>query len=128
MNFLNVLYILSIVYVSITILSVWLLRKNRKTIYRGGGAVNLLEEFQNYGLSKNVMIGVGVCKVSLSILLLLGLRYSSLVLPSIFFLALFMLAAVFFHLKIKDPIIPTVPSLLLLFFCLVIACLRLFYL
>jgi len=94
------------------------LRKNRKTIYRGGGAVNLLEEFQNYGLSKNIMIGVGVCKVSLSILLLLGLRYSLLVLPSVFFLALFMLAAVFFSSENKRPNNPYSPLVAFVVFLL----------
>ena len=51
-------------------------------------------------------------------MLLFGLKYRKLILPSAGVMALFMIAAVYFHLSISDPIIPTAPSLLMLASCL----------
>jgi len=107
-----------LIYVALTVLSVWLLRKNRKTVYRGGGAMNLLEEFQNYGLSKTSMYIVGTIKIITAILLLCGMYFDFLVFPAAAVMALFMLAAIYFHLKIQDPFVPIIPSLLMFLLCI----------
>lgn len=38
--------------IATTVLNVWLLRFNKPTIYRGGQAKSMLEEFAAYGLSE----------------------------------------------------------------------------
>ncbi len=45
------------------ILNVWFNRFNKDTGYRGGGATNMQEEFEEYGFSKNQMYAVGAAKV-----------------------------------------------------------------
>ncbi|MDG1786977.1 MAG: DoxX family protein, partial [Ilumatobacter sp.] len=54
------------------ILNVWFNRFNKDTGYRGGGATNMQEEFEEYGFSKNQMYAVGAAKVSLATLMLAG--------------------------------------------------------
>jgi len=80
--------------------------------------MNLLEEFQNYGLSKTSMYIVGTIKIITAILLLCGLYFDFLVFPAASVMALFMLAAIYFHLKIQDPFVSIIPSLLMFFLCI----------
>ena len=93
---------------------------NRPSLFRGGDTTTMLEEFQAYGLSKNTMIIVGVCKVIAAIALLLGLRFQKLVVPAAAVMAGFMCAAIYFHLSISDPVVPTAPSTLMLLSCVTI--------
>ena len=81
---------------------------------------NVREEFQAYGLSKTTMIVVGIFKVLCAILLLLGIKYEKLITPAAFVMATFMLAAIYFHVSISDPFIPTLPSSLMLLSCIAI--------
>lgn len=106
--------------VSITVLCAWTFRMNRPSLFRGGDTTTMLEEFQAYGLSKNTMIIVGVCKVIAAIALLLGLRFQKLVVPAAAVMAGFMCAAIYFHLSISDPVVPTAPSTLMLLSCVTI--------
>ena len=59
--------------VSITIVNVWLFRFNKQTIYRGGGADNMISEFIAYGLSENTLYIVGVLKVLAALMLFFAL-------------------------------------------------------
>ncbi len=45
--------------VSAVVLNVWLFRFSKATIYRGGDATNMLEEFAAYGLSNSIAYLVG---------------------------------------------------------------------
>ena len=112
-----VLNILLIV-VSVTVITAWTYNINLDTTFRGGDATNMIEEFEAYGLNQTTMVVVGIFKVSCAIMLLFGLKYRKLILPAAGVMALFMIAAVYFHLSISDPIIPTAPSLLMLASCL----------
>ena len=103
-----------IVLVAITVLSAWTYRLDLETVYRGGDAKNMIEEFQAYGLSQTTMVVVGVFKVVLALMLLLGLKFKKLIIPAAAGMAMFMTAAVYFHFSISDPIIPTAPSLAML--------------
>ena len=103
-----------IVLVAITVLSAWTYRLDLETVYRGGDAKNMIEEFQAYGLSQTTMVIVGVFKVILALMLLLGLKFKKLIVPAAAGMALFMTAAVYFHFSISDPIVPTAPSLSLI--------------
>ena len=108
-----------IVLVAITVLSAWTYRLDLETVYRGGDAKNMIEEFQAYGLSQTTMVVVGVFKVVLALMLLLGLKFKKLIIPAAAAgMAMFMTAAVYFHFSISDPIIPTTPSLAMLLSCI----------
>ena len=41
--------------VSLVVLNVWFFRFNQSTIYRGGNASNMIEEFAVYGLSETMV-------------------------------------------------------------------------
>ena len=78
--------------ISIVVLSAWSFRLNQPSIFRGGDAINMSEEFEIYGLSKDVMISVGVVKVILALLLLVGgLKFPKLIKPSAAGMSLFMI-------------------------------------
>ena len=68
--------ILSVI-VGLTVINVWLFRADKSTLYRGGNASSLLEEFQVYGLEDYFLI-IGIVKVSLAIMLLLSLYFKKL--------------------------------------------------
>lgn len=93
------------------ILNVWFNRFNKDTGYRGGGAKNMKEEFQEYGLSENAMYAVGAAKVSLAGLLLAGHAAPRLVRPASIGLAMFMLGAIGMHIKVGDPVKRYLPAL-----------------
>jgi uncharacterized membrane protein YphA (DoxX/SURF4 family) len=107
-----------IIIVSVTVITAWTYNIILDTTFRGGDATNMIEEFEAYGLNQTTMVVVGIFKVSCAIMLLFGLKYRKLILPAAAVMALFMIAAVYFHLSISDPIIPTAPSLLMLASCL----------
>ena len=107
-----------LVVVSVTVITAWTYNINLDTTFRGGDATNMIEEFEAYGLNQTTMVVVGIFKVSCAIMLLFGLKYRKLILPAAGVMALFMIAAVYFHFSISDPIIPTAPSLLMLASCL----------
>ena len=93
--------------VSLVVLSAWSFRLNQPSVFRGGDAVNMSEEFAIYGLSDSVMISVGIVKIILALLLLVGgLKFPALIKPSAAVMSLFMIGAVYFHISISDRILP----------------------
>ena len=96
------------------ILNVWFNRFNKDTGYRGGDATNMVEEFEEYGLSKNTMYAVGAAKVGLASLMLLGHKHPTLVRPASAGLAAFMLGAIGMHVKVGDPIKRSLPAITIL--------------
>jgi uncharacterized membrane protein YphA (DoxX/SURF4 family) len=98
------------IIVALGILNVWLLRSGRATSYRGGGAGSLREEFSNYGLSIRAMYVVGGLKIASAFGLLLGLFLPFLIKPSAAILIILMLGAIAMHLKIKDPLMRSLPA------------------
>jgi hypothetical protein len=70
----------------------------------------MAEEFAAYGLPAWSVGTVGVVKVSAAIGLLVGLFIPQAVFPSSLVLALLMLGAVAWHVKIKDPPAKSVPA------------------
>ena len=105
--------------VSLVVLSAWSFRLNQPSIFRGGDAGNMSEEFAVYGLSDSTMITVGIIKIILALLLLIGgLKFPSLIKPSAAMMSLFMIGAVYFHISVSDGILPTLPSAIMLLCCL----------
>ena len=82
---------------------------------------NVVKEFKQFGLNDLTRNFVGASKIALATLLIAGIWHSSLVpIPSIL-MGLFMIAAQYFHFKIKNPFIKHLPSLILLILCAIIA-------
>ena len=82
---------------------------------------NVVKEFKQFGLSDLTRNMVGASKISVATLIFAGIWYSSLVfIPSIL-MGLFMIAAQFFHFKVKNPFIKHLPSLILLMLCVFLA-------
>ena len=106
--------------VGLTVINVWLFRSNKSTSYRGGEASSLLEEFQVYGLDDYFLI-IGIVKVSLAIMLLLSLYFKKLSFFASSGIAIMMLVAVYMHINVGDEIIKSMPALVMLTSCLIIA-------
>ncbi|AMS27934.1 hypothetical protein AEM51_13865 [Bacteroidetes bacterium UKL13-3] len=75
-------------------------------------------EFKQFGLSDLTRTFVGALKIALSTLLLVGIWYPTLVLITSVLMGILMLAAQYFHFKIKNPFTKHFPSLFLLILCI----------
>lgn len=96
--------------VAISVAYVWIFRFD-----------NIVKEFKQYGLSDLTRSVVGAAKISLSTLLVVGIWHSSLVLIPSALMGLLMIAAQYFHFKIRNPFSKHLPSLFLLILCVFIA-------
>ena len=103
--------------IALTIINVWLVRKGKPTKWRGGGATNMEEEFEVYGLSKYSMVIIGCLKVFLAALLLAGIWFPPATTPAAVVLGLLMLGAVLMHIKVRDPLKKSLPAFTLLCLC-----------
>ena len=54
---------ISMITVAAVVLNVWLFRFGKATIYRGGDATNMIEEFAVYGLNETMVYLVGGLKI-----------------------------------------------------------------
>ena len=117
MTFLTILINLII---ALTLLNVWLLRFNKETMYRGGDANSMKEEFTVYGLPIWFMYFIGLSKITLACLLILGIWWSELNVYSYIVLSILMIGAIVMHFKVKDPIIKSVPAISVLTLLLVL--------
>ena len=86
------------VVLALGLINVWLVRSGKATAFRGGVATNLRQEFAAYGLSDAVFYLVGALKLASAVALLAAL----------------MLGAIAMHLKVRDPILKSVPALAML--------------
>ena len=105
----NLIHILQLI-VGISVCYVWIFRFH-----------NVLIEFEKFELSDVTRNFVVVSKVILSTLIVTGIWFPTLVLIPAILMALFMAAAQYYHLKIRDPFIKYVPSLIFLILSIVIA-------
>ena len=81
---------------------------------------NVVKEFKQFGLNDVTRNIVGTSKIALATLLIAGIWYSSLVQIPAILMGLLMIAAQYFHFKIKNPFIKHLPSLILLILSAVI--------
>lgn len=107
--------------IPVIILSVWVLRPNLKTEFRGGNARTLKEEFIFYGFNVSTFYLVGIIKITLSFLLLLSIWHESLLLISSLGISVLMLTATICHLRAKDNFKKIYPSFTLFVLTLIIA-------
>jgi hypothetical protein len=108
------LRIVAQVVIALGIVNVWLLRYGKPTAYRGGSAQSMKEEFAVYGLSPAVMQLVGALKLLLAAALVVGIWVPSLVPPAAIGMAVLMVGAVGMHVKVKDPLLRSLPALCML--------------
>ncbi len=111
--------ILSVI-VGLTVINVWLFRSGKSTSYRGGDANSLMEEFIVYGLG-DYFLTIGIIKVGLAILLILSLYFQKLRLISASGIGIMMLVAIYMHFSVGDELIKSMPALVMLLSCLIIA-------
>lgn len=109
------------IIVGISILNVWLLRKNKATKWRGGTAKNIFEEFQVYGFSKQFCYFIGFLKVSLAIVLLASIQFKTLTLLGALGLSLLLVGSIIMHIRIKDAWYKSFPAFLFIIINLMIA-------
>jgi preprotein translocase subunit SecG len=114
-----VLLLLKII-VSISLLNVWFIQKDKATKWRGGNAKNLMEEFKAYGLSESMFYFVGFLKVGLSLILIASIWVSSLENYSALGLIILLSGSIVMHFKISDPLYKSFPAFLFLVFCALI--------
>ena len=91
-----------ILFVSMVVINVWLLRFNKATIYRGGDATNMIEEFLVYGIDKPFLYLIGALKIAAAVGLLLGFFYKKFVIPCASIITVLMIGAVAMHFKVSD--------------------------
>jgi hypothetical protein len=121
MELLDYIIIALKVIVGVSILNVWLIQPKKPSMWRGGNAKTIVEEFEVYGLSKNVCYIVGFLKVSLALILLASIAFGQLTLIGSLGLALLLLGSIIMHLKVKDELYKSFPAFLFLIMNLVIA-------
>ena len=110
-------YVLQIV-IALGLINVWLVRFNKATKYRGLGAGNMQAEFAAYGLPTWFMYLVGGAKLLIAASMIAGFWIPGLVYPASALLALLMVGAITMHVKVKDPLVRTLPALLMLLMAL----------
>ena len=103
-----------ILFVSAVVLNVWLLRFNKSTIYRGGDATNMIEEFLVYGIDKPFLYLIGALKIAAAVGLLLGFFYKKIVIPCASIITVLMIGAVAMHFKVSDEAHKFFPAALML--------------
>jgi len=96
--------------VAISVIYVWVFRYDV-----------IIKEFKEFELSDLTRTFVGTSKIALATLLVTGIWYPSLIPIPAMLMGLFMLAAQYFHFKVKNPIIKHLPSLIFLILCIFIA-------
>jgi hypothetical protein len=100
--------------VALGLINVWVLRFRRKTPYRGGSSESLPEEFAAYGLPPWSVWTVGSIKLGCAVLFVAGIWLPKAVAPTAAVLTLLMLAAILMHMRVRDPLVRSLPATLML--------------
>ncbi len=102
------------IVIALGIANVWLVRASKSTAYRGGGAQDMKEEFAVYGLPESFMRLIGAAKLLLAAALIAGIWWPLVTRPAALGMAALMLGAIAMHLKVKDPLLKSLPALAML--------------
>ena len=105
--------------IAFTIINVWLFRKNKKTLYRGGNANSLKEEFLIYNLPEWSFYFIGTVKIITSILIFLSFWIRDLEFFSLSSLTIIMLGSLIMHIKVNDPFKKSIPAIIILVFLII---------
>lgn len=109
----DILLVIIQIIIALGIFNVWVLRYRKQTPWRGGTAKNMKEEFLVYGLPVWFMIAIGIIKVTLAILLVVGIWIPIVVKPAATILAVLMLGAISMHIKVKDSFKKSLPAIIM---------------
>lgn len=101
---------ISMITVAAVVLNVWLFRFGKATIYRGGDAANMIEEFAAYGLNETIVYLVGGLKILAALGLLIGFYNKKTITPAAGLMAMLMIGAIVMHFKVGDEIIKFLPA------------------
>ncbi|MFM8999179.1 MAG: DoxX family protein [Actinomycetota bacterium] len=102
------------VVIAVAVAIVWLVRPNTPSPFRGGSATTIREEFVVYGLPDWSFGAVRAAKLACAALLVVGLAVPSLTPIGAFGMAAFMVGAVAMHVKVRDPLMKSLPAAALL--------------
>ena len=100
--------------IALGIVNVWVIRRDRETGYRPSGASNIAEEFARYGFSDSFRRAVGATKLTLAALLVVGVAYAPLAVAAAAGMMVLMSGAIAAHIKVRDPVIKSLPAFLML--------------
>ena len=98
------------IVVAVSVLIVWVFRYH-----------NVIAEFEQFGFSDVFRNFVGASKIAISTLLLTGICYADLTPYAAIGMAVFMLAAQLSHLRVKNPFLKRLPSLVFLLMSVFVA-------
>lgn len=107
--------------VAATVISVWTIRYNQATAWRGGEAESMPEEFQTYGLSQGMLTLTRITKLTLATMLVAGIWVTDLAAIAAVGMAGLMVVAVAMHIKVGDSVRKSVPAFSMLVLCLIVA-------
>ncbi len=82
---------------------------------------NVVKEFKQFGLNDLTRNFVGASKIALATLLITAFWHPTLVQISAILMGMFMIAAQYFHFKIKNSLVKFIPSLVFLILSVFIA-------
>ena len=102
------------IIIALGIVNVWVFRRDRESGFRPEGALNIADEFARYGFSDSFRRVVGATKLTLAALLVIGVAYAPLAIAAAAGMMILMAGAVAAHAKVRDPILKSVPALLML--------------
>jgi uncharacterized membrane protein YphA (DoxX/SURF4 family) len=112
------------VVVGLGLLNVWLVRGRSSTPYRGGAAQTLQKEFAEYGLPAPAFYLVGALKIGAAVILLAGVWMALPVRTAAGVVAVLMVGAITMHLKVGDPLMKSLPAVVMLVLSAAIVALR----
>ncbi|GMN07696.1 hypothetical protein MTsPCn5_30850 [Croceitalea sp. MTPC5] len=108
------------IFIFISIINVWFIRFNKPTVWRGGKASSMREEFKTYNLSETVMYVIGGLKVLSASVLLISIWFRSLTIYAAVLMAVLMAGAIGMHLRVHDPLKKSFPAFSFLVLSLVL--------
>ena len=113
------LLVKSIIFLGI--MNVWFVRRETKTNWRGGNSLSLKDEFRFYSLPDWTFYFVGGTKILSALFIFLSIWIDEV--PQeifAFILSVFMIFAIFMHLKVGDKLIKSLPALFMLLCSIII--------
>jgi hypothetical protein len=102
------------IVIALGIFNVWIIRFSKASVWRGGQAKNMKEEFAVYGLPAWFVGLIGFLKMLLAVLLIAGIWVPGLTNPAAYAMAVLMVGAIIMHIKVKDPIKKSLPAFTML--------------
>lgn len=108
------------ILIALGIVNVWILRRNQPTPFRPEGSEGIKDEFRRYGFPDWTWKAVGLTKLSLAALLLVGIAVPAVASIAAGAMAMLMVGAIGAHLRVSDPLVKSLPAFAMLLLCTVV--------